>query len=577
MSPHATDPAMGSALRPIGDRSETQVLDRVSECAVTWQRMGAELLVLAYEWAVAHPADRLDPVESAKPGREKATLHGGPGTPEVTEFAAAEFGARMGRGTHAGRRHLAAALDLKLRLPLLWSRVQALEVRDTYAIHVAEATRSLSAAEAAWVDGEVAEQADGRIPWTRFQTLVAGKVSAAAPHLAREREERAARARFAKVLKPLPGDQPAGMATFMVRAPLPVIDALDHAVTTLASRLAATLPTSVTESEDAPSTADLRVQAVAVLATGHPARTTTPGTTSDGRRCAPDAGSTTDISSGTARASDGSTAHTGTGAPSGTKDVAVDLDPGDLDLGDVDLRDLLPRTSLVVHLYGGTTHTTAGHTPAGRDVDEHGQELHRVARIEGHGPVTETWLRDILGPFSRFEVLPVLDIDGLAPVDAYEIPTRHRRAVQLRHPVETFPYGHATSTSSHIQLDHEQPWQPPNPDQAPSTKPPPGQTRVDNLGPLHSFHHRLKTHGGWAVREPAPGVHLWRDPHGDLYLRDASGTRRLDWKLPDGAGGEPLSLAARAPDGSVIEMYPQQHSLVLAGELAVLRWSRTAA
>lgn len=159
-----TTSSTGSVARGAGERSESEVLDRVTECATTWQRMGAELLALAYEWAVAHPADRLDPAESAKPGREKAKLHGGEGTPEVTEFAAATFGARMGRGTHAGRRHIAAALDLKLRLPLLWSRVQALEVRDTYAIHVAEATRTLTAAEAAWVDTEVAESADGRVP-----------------------------------------------------------------------------------------------------------------------------------------------------------------------------------------------------------------------------------------------------------------------------------------------------------------------------------------------------------------------------------------------------------------------------
>jgi hypothetical protein len=51
---------------------------------------------------------------------------------------------------------------------------------------------------------------------------------------------------------------------------------------------------------------------------------------------------------------------------------------------------------------------------------------------------------------------------------------------------------------------------------------------VANLGPLHTFHHRLKTHGGWQVREPFPGIHLWRDPHGGIHLRDATGTRYLD-------------------------------------------------
>jgi hypothetical protein len=451
------------------DLSEGELLDRVSDVAVAVQRAGAELLALGYAWAVAHPADRLDPTEAGLPGRERATVLGGEGTPHVTEFAAATFGARMGRGSHAGRRHLAAALDLRLRLPRTWARVQALEVRDTYAIHLAEATRNLSAAEAAWVDQETHEQADGRIPWSRFQTLVAGKVAAAAPHLVREREERAARARFARKLRPLPGDEQAGMATFMVRGPLPVVDALDAAVTALASRLERSLPPTVAESEEAPTTDDLRDQAVALLAAG------SAGQQADGAE------------------------------------------------SEVDLRDLLPRATVVLHFYGGTAHTDTETgdrvlVPAGRDLDEDGQPVERIARIDGHGAVSETWVRDVLGTHARFEVLPVLDIEGLAPVDAYEIPARYRRAVQLRHPVETFPFGHARSAGSHTQLDHEVPW---------SRQPGGGRTDVANLGPLYSFHHRLKTHGGWRVDEPSPGVHVWTDPWGGTYVRDASGTRLL--------------------------------------------------
>ena len=67
------------------DLSEEQILARATVCARGMRRAGAELLVLAYEWAVAHPVDRLDPREAGKPGRERATVLGGPGTPEVTE------------------------------------------------------------------------------------------------------------------------------------------------------------------------------------------------------------------------------------------------------------------------------------------------------------------------------------------------------------------------------------------------------------------------------------------------------------------------------------------------------------
>jgi hypothetical protein len=42
-----------------------------------------------------------------------------------------------------------------------------------------------------------------------------------------------------------------------------------------------------------------------------------------------------------------------------------------------------------------------------------------------------------------------------------------------------------------------------------------------------AFHHRIKTHGGWDVKQPFPGIYLWRDRSGALYLVDHTGTRRL--------------------------------------------------
>jgi hypothetical protein len=40
-------------------------------------------------------------------------------------------------------------------------------------------------------------------------------------------------------------------------------------------------------------------------------------------------------------------------------------------------------------------------------------------------------------------------------------------------------------------------------------------------------HHRLKTHGRWQVEQPFPGIYVWRDPYGELYLVDHTGTRSL--------------------------------------------------
>ena len=55
---------------------------------------------------------------------ERACAYGGEGTPEVSEYCAAELGALQGTGACAARLLIADALDLRYRLPRLWDRVQ---------------------------------------------------------------------------------------------------------------------------------------------------------------------------------------------------------------------------------------------------------------------------------------------------------------------------------------------------------------------------------------------------------------------------------------------------------------------
>ncbi|MFC7362004.1 hypothetical protein [Nocardioides astragali] len=103
---------------------------------------------------------------------------------------------------------------------------------------------------------------------------------------------------------------------------------------------------------------------------------------------------------------------------------------------ELDWPSIMPTVTLHVHTYAG-------------------QETTDVARVEGHGPVTEGWVREHLGPLARFTVKPVLDIEGQASVDSYEIPDRHRQAVQLMTPADTFPWG--VSTARTQQIDHTDP------------------------------------------------------------------------------------------------------------------------
>jgi hypothetical protein len=151
-----------------------------------------------------------------------------------------------------------------------------------------------------------------------------------------------------------------------------------------------------------------------------------------------------------------------------------------------------------------------------------------IVRVEGPdgghlGPMTEEWLRDRLGPRARFTVRPVLDLEGQAPVDGYQIPDRHRQAVHLMTPADTFPFSSNTTRSQ--QIDHTEPYR--HGEAAAG----PGQSRVGNYGPMTRQHHRIKTHGRWQVKQPFPSIYLWRDPHGALYLVDHTGTRRV-WRGP---------------------------------------------
>ena len=417
------------AAEALVEMSEEQILDFAGACAQTVQRAEVDMLRAAYQWAVLHPGIVLDPVEAGKPGRERPRRLGGDGTPEVSEFAAAEFGARIGRSPYAAASLIADALDLQYRFPQLWARVQAGEVRASYARYVTGKARNLTLEQSAHVDAGVVECADGRINWTRFEALVAGKVAQAAPDLVREKEEQAAKARFAKKIGPSSVDEAHGMASFLVRADIATIEAIDDYVTQRAKQLAETQP-------DAPHLTtddERRVHAFLLLVSGKP--------------------------------------------------------------DDTPLADLLPDVTVFVHTY------------AGPDREE-------IVRVEGHGPVTEAWVRDVLGPQARFTIRPVFDIAGQAPVDSWEIPERHRQAVHLMTPADTFPF--ASSTSRSKQVDHT----------IPHARD--GVSGIGNYGPMTTLHHRIKTHAhGWKVKQPFPGIYVWRDPHGGFYLVDHTGTRRI--------------------------------------------------
>ena len=134
------------------------------------------------------------------------------------------------------------------------------------------------------------------------------------------------------------------------------------------------------------------------------------------------------------------------------------------------------------------------------------------------GVVTVQAIKDLLG-HSRVTVRPVLDLREQLPVDAYEVPTGMREALKLSRLSSVFPFTHTTGEPD---LDHTKAYL------SREEGGPPGQTRIDNLGPLTRFTHRVKTHGrGWRHHQPVPGVYLWRTPHGYWVRVDRHGSRHL--------------------------------------------------
>jgi hypothetical protein len=438
-----------AAVRVLEDLAGGELLDEAARLHRVREEAGARILLVAVEWAAQFGEGRYDLGRLVNRGGERFVRLGGVGTPRVAEFAPADLGGRLQLSPYAAGRLVADALDLAHRLPVLWGRVQRLEVRESYARLVARKTRDLSVEQAGFVDRRVAESADGRLPWSRFETLVDASIVQADPVAAREREEAAATEQFAR---PTHSDEH-GMRGFYVRADFAAIARLDASVAYLAEALKAL-------GDDA-TLDERRVKAVLVLA--NPTRAVELLRAYDQwrRHPSPDPAETT------------------TEPPRSPVDDA----------------DLLPAVVLYAHLGSGG-----------------------AARVEGMNPVTEGWVREHLGERCRFRITGVIDPLGQTPVDAYEVPDRHRTAVHLMTPADTFPF--AANTTRGKQIDHTEAY-----DHSPGA--PPGQSRIGNYGPMVTFHHRVKTHGTWDVVQPYPGLYVWRDPWGAYYLVDHTGTRAL--------------------------------------------------
>jgi hypothetical protein len=431
-----------------------QTLTAIDSCKLATRRAEVDTLVLAAHWADLHgELDRA--LSPALPGAEQLIRFGGDGTPPVAEFAPAELGAVLELSTEAATSLIADALDLRHRLPTLWSRICDHEVKPWMAREIAEMTRSLSREAALAVDRRAARWAD-RLTWGRLRSYVDAAIIAADPAFAHEAAVAAALRQGVWV----GASNDHGVKDILIRTEAPNAIWFDATVDRLADSLGALGDGSDKDTR--------RAKAVGIIA--HPQQAL-------------------DLLDTAAAAGDGNEAG---------------------DAGDTrPARRPSPRPQAVLHVH-----------VAQETVAADGE--HPVARVEDVGPTTVQQVKEWL---SRCDltVRPVVVPAATEPVDAYEIPDRLREAVHLASPADAFPF--ATSVSRRTDIDHTAPYVPMD------RGGPPGQTAMGNLAKLTRRHHRLKTHGRWQVKQPFPGVLIWRSPRGRMFLVDHTGTRRLP-RLP---------------------------------------------
>ncbi|MDN5727290.1 MAG: HNH endonuclease, partial [Propionibacteriales bacterium] len=134
-----------------------------------------------------------------------------------------------------------------------------------------------------------------------------------------------------------------------------------------------------------------------------------------------------------------------------------------------------------------------------------------VGRVENtQQPVTTARIREWLGdPAVKVTVTPIMHAGEQIHTDAYEIPDRLIRQIELTELTCVFPW--CDKPAVRCDKDHQIPYHHG------------GTTSRQNLAPLCRTHHLLKTHTRWRYQrlQPAPSgsvdhgpVYLWTSPYG---------------------------------------------------------------
>jgi hypothetical protein len=452
------------------------------------------MLQLACAWADAHYLDSGS--QDYQPLIQRACAWGGEGTPEVSEYCAAELGALQGTGMAAARALIADALDLRYRLPRLWGRVLTGGVRAWQARKIAEQTRALSWEACADVDHALSDFV-GMMPWPRFATILSAAVLEADPTLATERAERARTTQDVFSF-----DSEDGLKTIVAKAAAGDAIWFLATVNRIAEILAARGDTHPIGTRRARALGILAQPADALrLLIEHQhdrAEPADPDSTGEPDPAAePEPSSTEPEPAGQPEPSSSEPEPGSESEPDDHQSLSTAVPPG------FDATAARPRVVLHFHLSEAALGTG-----------------HAIVRPEDGDPITLDELVEFLSRTEcQLRIQPVLDPTEVAPVDGYEIPARLRAAVRAKQIADVFPFG--TCLSEKMDLDHTERYVPMD------YGGPPGQTRLGNLGPMARPCHRAVTHRGWQKHQPEPGYFLHRSPIGYVYLVTNQGTLAL--------------------------------------------------
>ncbi|TKR27115.1 HNH endonuclease [Cellulomonas hominis] len=137
------------------------------------------------------------------------------------------------------------------------------------------------------------------------------------------------------------------------------------------------------------------------------------------------------------------------------------------------------------------------------------------AHLDGHGPLDATRARALAtgGVWQRVVTDPLTDRVLDVGRERYRPPSALAELVRTRDATCAAPG--CTVPARACDLDHTKEFHP-RPGTDPDT--PLGRTDADNLGPLCHRHHRLKTDGGFRLRQIQPGLFEWITPTGHRYL-----------------------------------------------------------